>query len=165
MASQKIVEIEQITIHCSATMAGLDYDVEDVDRWHSTRFSKQNQSKMFCGYHFVILLDGTIQRGRYLTEVGAHSIPNKNKVGICYIGGLDKYGEPKDTRTQAQKNSMHNICMVLKEVLPKLKGIVGHRDNSEDLDNNGIIDPSEWAKSCPCFDAIPEFEYLFKNGI
>lgn len=165
MIVQNLEDIYQITVHCSATKESIYYDVEDIDRWHKARgFAKQPGSNKYCGYHFVVLLDGTIQAGRLLTEVGAHSIPNTNKIGICYIGGLDKDEQPKDTRTDAQKTSMHSLCKTLKVILPCLREIKGHRDNSKDLNNDGIIDPFEWQKVCPCFEAIPEFSYLFENG-
>jgi len=31
--------------------------------------------------------------------------------------------------------------------------LCGHRDLSPDLDCNGEIEPEEWIKACPCFDA------------
>ena len=31
--------------------------------------------------------------------------------------------------------------------------VVGHRDLSPDLNHNGEIEPEEWIKECPCFDA------------
>jgi hypothetical protein len=47
------------------------------------------------------LLDGTIEQGRELEAVGAHTKGhNAHSIGICYIGGLDKNGKPKDTRTR-----------------------------------------------------------------
>ena len=30
--------------------------------------------------------------------------------------------------------------------------VLGHRDLSPDLDKDGIVEPYEWVKSCPCFD-------------
>ena len=93
--------ITEIIIHCSATIEGKDYTVEDIDRWHRQRgFAR-------VGYHYVIRLDGTIQQGRPLDIAGAHCIGhNAHSIGICYIGGLDQTGKPKDTRTQAQKDSL-----------------------------------------------------------
>lgn len=32
-------------------------------------------------------------------------------------------------------------------------GLYGHRDLSPDLNHNGEIEPEEWVKQCPCFDA------------
>ncbi|KAA3861402.1 N-acetylmuramoyl-L-alanine amidase, partial [Bacteroides ovatus] len=31
--------------------------------------------------------------------------------------------------------------------------ICGHRDLSPDLNGNGEIEPEEWIKACPCFNA------------
>lgn len=31
--------------------------------------------------------------------------------------------------------------------------LCGHRDLSPDLNHNGEIEPEEWVKQCPCFDA------------
>ena len=31
--------------------------------------------------------------------------------------------------------------------------LCGHRDLSPDLNGNGEIEPEEWIKECPCFDA------------
>ena len=38
--------------------------------------------------------------------------------------------------------------------------ICGHRDFSPDLNGDGIIEPWEWMKACPCFDAIDEYQSL-----
>ena len=32
--------------------------------------------------------------------------------------------------------------------------LYGHRDLSSDLNHNGEIEPEEWIKACPCFDAV-----------
>jgi N-acetylmuramoyl-L-alanine amidase len=42
--------------------------------------------------------------------------------------------------------------MDLRKLYPKAR-IRGHRDFSKDLNGNGIIEPREWIKACPCFDA------------
>jgi N-acetylmuramoyl-L-alanine amidase len=40
--------------------------------------------------------------------------------------------------------------------------VVGHRDLSPDLDKDGLVEPHEWMKQCPCFDAVPEYAHLLK---
>ena len=56
------------------------------------------------GYHFYITRDGEIHRGRALEKVGAHCRNhNTHSIGVCYEGGLDANGKPKDTRTLEQK--------------------------------------------------------------
>ena len=97
-------EITEIIIHCSATVEGKHFTVEDIDRWHKAR------GWQGIGYHYVIYLDGSIHRGRDLNKIGAHCTGhNKNSIGICYIGGVDKNNKPKDTRTEAQKESLEQL--------------------------------------------------------
>lgn len=154
--------IDSIVIHCSATKEGQNIKAADIEKSHLARGFRT------IGYHYVIDLDGKIEVGRPLYMEGAHcntagkspSAYNKHSVGICYIGGLDKYGNYKDTRTPQQKEAMHKL---VSELCGKysIKEIIGHRDASPDKNKNGIIERFEWIKACPCFDVIPEFsKYL-----
>lgn len=91
-------KINQIIVHCSATPEGKNFNANDIDRWHKER-------GFDCiGYHYVIDLDGTIEKGRPIEKVGAHvKGHNSNSIGVCYIGGLASDGKtPKDTRTVEQ---------------------------------------------------------------
>ena len=36
--------------------------------------------------------------------------------------------------------------------------ICGHRDLSPDLNGNGEIEPEEWIKACPCFNAETDWD-------
>ena len=58
--------INTIIIHCSATRRGLDFTANDIDQWHRQRGMDG------IGYHYVIRIDGTIERGRDIEKVGAH---------------------------------------------------------------------------------------------
>ena len=139
-------DINLTVIHCTATKEGIDYDVIDVRKWHLDRGFKD------IGYHFLIHLDGRIERGRPWDQPGAHAKGyNSNSIGIVYVGGLDYTGSPKDTRTVAQVHSLRAIVSVLKAMYPMID-VKGHRDLSVDLNGDGIISPSEWMKSCPCFN-------------
>lgn len=65
--------ITDLIVHCTATKPGAKVNVDVIDGWHKERgFKKQPQSGRICGYHFVVLPDGTIETGRYLSEIGAH---------------------------------------------------------------------------------------------
>lgn len=44
------------------------------------------------------------------------------------------------------------LVMLLLKEYPGSR-VVGHRDLSPDLNHNGEIEPEEWIKECPCFDA------------
>lgn len=147
--------ITEIVIHCSATPEGKDYTVDDIRQWHKDRgFSD-------IGYHYVVYRNGSIELGRDVDTAGAHvQGHNAHTIGICYIGGMDRYNKKaKDTRTLAQKASLLSLLIDLRKLYPKAK-ICGHRDFSEDLNNNGILEPWEWMKECPCFDAIKEYSKL-----
>lgn len=130
-------DIKEIIVHCSATPEGRNYSVEEIDRWHKNRGWSE------IGYHYVIYLDGSIHKGRDIERVGAHCTNhNKNSIGVCYIGGCDKDMNPKDTRTQEQKDALIEILTRLKKRYPGAK-IYGHRDFAN--------------KACPCFDATTEY--------
>lgn len=147
--------IDSLVIHCSATRAGQDVRAADIDKWHKER------GFAMIGYNYVIDLDGTVEIGRPLTMVGAHCKGwNDRSIGICYVGGLDKNGNPKDTRTPAQKEAMNRLVYNLLEAYPTITQILGHRDTSPDLNGDGQITPNEWIKACPCFDVRSEYPTL-----
>lgn len=132
--------ITEIIIHCSATTEGKHFTAGDIDRWHRQRGFTS------IGYHYVILLNGEIQQGRDLQQIGAHCKGhNRQSIGICYIGGLDNKGIAKDTRTPKQKDSLHRLLQSLKRQFPDAH-IVGHNNFAN--------------KDCPCFDAEKEYSMI-----
>ena len=142
--------IDSIIVHCSATKAGQDFTATDIDRWHRERGFNG------IGYHYVVRLDGKLEKGRDVSLAGAHCKGwNERSVGICYIGGLDANGRPADTRTNAQKRVLYQIIMDLQWEYNILQ-VLGHRDTSPDLNGDGVIEPYEYVKVCPCFD-VKEF--------
>ena len=151
--------IDAIVIHCSATREGVDVRAADIRKWHL----EKNFSDI--GYNYVIDLDGRIEAGRPLTMNGAHCNTkglsgksyNLHSIGICYVGGLDRNGNPKDTRTREQKIALHNLVYLLMDEYPNIKEVIGHRDASPDKNGDGKITKNEWIKQCPCFDARAEF--------
>lgn len=154
----KRTDIDAIVIHCSATRVGQDVHAADIDKWHKER------GFACIGYNYVIDLDGTIEVGRPLTRDGAHCNTagtsgvayNKHSIGICYVGGLDRFGNPADTRTAAQKLALAELVYRLISDFPIVE-VIGHRDASPDRNHDGKITPNEWVKQCPCFDVKSEF--------
>ena len=143
-------KIDSVIIHCSATKAGMDFSVADINRWHRARGMDG------IGYHYVVRLDGTVEKGREVEVAGAHCLGwNGRSIGICYIGGLDTNGNPADTRTDEQKKSMKGLVEELK-LRYRIVTVMGHRDTSPDLNGDGVIEPYEYVKACPCFD-VREF--------
>lgn len=127
-------KINKIILHCSATKENQYFDVDDIRQWHLQRGFND------VGYHYIILLDGTVQKGRDESVIGAHCKgQNSNSIGICYIGGVDENNKAKDTRTDAQKES---LVKLVKELMDKYK-----------LDSNDIYGHYQFAnKACPSFD-------------
>lgn len=131
-------EINKIIIHCSATPEGREHTVADITSWHKAR------GFATIGYHYVIYLDGTIHEGRPEEQMGAHTTgQNQNSIGICYIGGTDAKGNPKDTRNDKQKVALIALVKELKERYPKAS-VHGHCEFA--------------AKACPSFDVKKEFK-------
>lgn len=63
----------------------------------------------------------------------------------------------KHSQSDLKKNH-ETFCGLYVLVLLLLKDypgsrLCGHRDLSPDLNHNGEIEPEEWVKQCPCFDA------------
>lgn len=132
----KMRKINEIIVHCSATAEGRDYTVADIDSWHKARGWR------CIGYHYVIYRDGSVHTGRSIWQVGAHCTGhNANSIGVCYIGGLDLNGKPKDTRTPQQRESMRRLVSDLKKRYPGAT-LHGHCEFSD--------------KACPCFDVKTE---------
>ncbi len=124
-------KITEIILHCTATNAGREVTVKELDQWHRARGFDG------CGYHFVVHLDGCVQCARPIEKKGAHCKGhNAQSIGICYVGGL-RYGKPADTRTAMQRQSLIALCRALKYCVPDLK-IYGHYEFAN--------------KACPCFD-------------
>ena len=139
--------INLIVIHCSATRCDRSYTEHDLTTDHLRRgFSG-------AGYHFYIRKNGDIKTLRPLERPGAHARGyNAHSIGICYEGGLNHYGIPEDTRTEWQRHSLRVLVRTLLLDYPDAR-VAGHRDLSPDLNGNGEIEPEEWIKVCPCFDA------------
>ena len=130
----KLGPVKYLTIHCAATPEGRHVTAEQITEWDKAKFGQTS-------YHWVVELDGVMRRTLRDDQKGAHvGGHNTGNIGICYVGGVDKKLNPKDTRTEAQKKSLLTLIRTYKERYP---GIIirGHR---------------EWPgvrKACPSFDA------------
>lgn len=146
--------VHTLVFHCTATPEGREFTRAAIEAMHRARgFSS-------IGYHKLIHLDGSVSEGRPESQIGAHVAGhNTGTLGYSYVGGVDASGAAKDTRTDAQKQTMKRLT---REAIERygLKKVVGHRDLSPDKDHDGVVEPNEWVKMCPCFSAIPEYAEL-----
>ena len=134
--------IKEIIVHCTATPEGRVETVQSIRNMHKAKGWSD------IGYHYLIGLNGERWEGRNVNLIGAHCEGhNSNSIGVCYVGGVDKKMQAKDTRTEKQKDALVALLRDLRKLYPKAK-IYGHRD----FDKKG--------KACPSFDATKEYKNI-----
>ena len=139
-------DIDLLVVHCSATPVTMDIGVEEIRKWHTS--SPRNWSDI--GYHYVIRLDGKLERGRPLYKSGAHARGyNKNSIGVCVVGGVDKDMKPKNTMNEAQEKTLVDLIVELDWTFLDMK-IKGHNELS--------------SKACPSFDVQEWLKELGYKG-
>ena len=141
-------KITRVFVHCTGTRPSAS--VEGIRRgwqalgWHAP------------GYHFLVDRWGVVHTLLDMEQV-ANGVRghNSHSVHVAYIGGIGDDGRPADTRTQAQRVSLRSTVRILLKDNPGSVAL-GHRDISPDRNRNGIVDPWERIKECPCFDVKTE---------
>ena len=142
----------KVCIHCSATPDKSRLTFEQCRKMH-----KEQNGWSDIGYNLYIERDGSIHQGRQFGKRLAHAQGhNSGFIAICYEGGLDNDLNPKDTRTEAQKQSLI-ACKLFIEKMYNVTEWMGHRDLSPDKNHDGVITPDEWMKACPSFNVKSEF--------
>ena len=138
--------IDLIVIHCSSTRENYALTEQALEASH--RLIGFDGT----GYHFYVRRDGRVLATRPVSKVGAHVRGyNAHSIGICYEGGLDADGNPKDTRTPEQRSALRLLVHRLLKLFKDAR-VCGHRDLSPDRDGDGTVEPGEWVKQCPCFE-------------
>lgn len=126
--------VKFLVVHCSASKPSMKVDAKVIDRWHRQR------GFLGLGYHFVINRNGLVEKGRPITQPGAHAKGfNEKSIGVCLVGGLDEEGKSEDNFTDDQHAALAELLGELLIQFPKAQ-ILGHRDLP------GV------KKDCPCFD-------------
>jgi N-acetylmuramoyl-L-alanine amidase len=123
-------EINRIIIHCSYTYANMDIGAAEIDAWHR----KPPHNFRQIGYHYVILRDGSVEKGREEEEQGAHVRGhNEDSIGVCLIGG-----KPQFNFTWAQLLALRSL---VSDLQGRYSSATLHGHNEYDL-----------GKTCPTFD-------------
>ena len=123
--------VETVWHHCTGTRINAKVSAI-VNYWENVRGWKNP------GCHLIVDYGGnwTWLQPFNLPSNGVRGY-NLKGLHICYIGGLDKNGNPTDTRSEKQKIFMETVPKFFKELHPHLTER-GHREVSN--------------KSCPCYD-------------
>ena len=142
--------IKRIFVHCTA--GSQRQTVDDL------RAEFKRKGWKYPGYHYVVMPNGTISQmlGEQFVSNGVKGY-NSTSVNVAYVGGIDSNGKAVDNRTDAQKASLVKLFKELRGRYPNAQ-ILGHRDISPDTNGNGIVDPWERIKECPCFNAKDEYK-------
>lgn len=161
----------RINIHCTAGFG----NVESIER-----FWKEDLKWKHKGYAVIIDLDGKIYYLHDNSAINGYKTTytddcwkfttngisgyNKNSIHIAYIGGVENVGGKwvaKDTRTEEQKQALHEVIQEAISFLQKQNidvsqnfGVYGHREYSSDKDGDGVISKWERIKECPSFSVM-----------
>lgn len=145
-------KIKRIFVHCTA--ARQTQTLNDL----LAEFKRKGWKNP--GYHYVVFPNGVIQQlaSEDVVANGVYGY-NQESIHVAYVGGIDNQGKAIDNRTPEQKKKLLSVLKLLKKRYPAAE-ILGHRDISPDKNHNGIVDPWERIKECPCFDAMVEYRTL-----
>ena len=125
--------IDYIVLHCTGTQP--EAKITSIQRyWREVKGWKSP------GYHIIIEGNGDytmlLPFDKISNGVAGH---NAHSIHVCYIGGIDRKGKAKDTRTPDQIKAMTTIVKDLQSKYPNAK-VLGHRDFPK------------VSKACPSFD-------------
>lgn len=114
--------IKDIIIHISDSDRDSHDDIHVIDKWHQQRGFKKSPDGWYCGYHFFIKKNGTIQHGRDLKWYGQHcKNHNWNSIGICLHGLSGEW-------SQDQIHSLIVLIIKLKDDNYHIENVVQHSD-------------------------------------
>lgn len=160
-------QIDYIILHCTA--GPQSQTPEQIQSYWKNKLGWKTP-----GYHYMIKPNGVAVSLQPIEKpsngVKGH---NHNSINISYIGGVvtdsndpvNAKGTPIDNRTQEQKITMEVLVQEFHTIFPDAV-ILGHRDFSPDKNRNGIVEPSEWIKSCPSFSVKDWLEEIsFKTEV
>lgn len=141
--------IKYIVFHCTGSSS--TQTTQSIKQYWANKLGWKSY-----GYHILVNADGTMEQiTPFEKPTNGVAGFNANSIHICYKGGLGG----KDTRTDEQKASLIQLATSLKKQFPNAV-LRGHRDFSKDLDGDGVIEPHEWVKLCPCFSVTKEYGHI-----
>lgn len=136
------VPVRRAILHCAATPTGwangkTAAQVRDVIReWHLARGWND------IGYHYVVLPNGHVAKGRPLQQQGAHCKGhNRDTLGIVMIEAraIDRVGKFGDHFEPAQMQAVQELLHH-----HGIDRVSGHNDHAATLCPGFVVDPVEW---------------------
>lgn len=131
---RQLSSLNKIIIHRIGETIGLD--AASISRWF-IHHPVEGGTGAEVPYHFVVLKTGSIEQALPISEIGYHARRyNGTSIAIVCVGDFRKYAP-----TEAQFNSVKNLCAALCQKLDLALPIFGHTE----LDGAS----SDKAKDCP----------------
>ncbi len=117
-----------VIIHHTATgghVEGKRVDAALIATWHERRgFSAEYRGGTYhIGYHYVILPDGNLERGRPDWMLGAHVRGYNDYLGICLVGNFDAAANPGGAQQPAEptREQLDTLVRLLKDLMVKYR--------------------------------------------
>jgi N-acetylmuramoyl-L-alanine amidase len=134
--------IKKIVVHCTASSSSnTSVDAKMIDGWHLDR------GWSGIGYHYVIKRDGTLEKGRWVDNAGAHARGhNRSTIGVVYAGGIKgvvkgKYIPDFDNMTEEQHKTLTQTLKTLRDMYDlEVCDVIGHNELPK------------VTKDCPCLN-------------
>lgn len=138
--------MKQIIVHSSLTKLSKLINTQTLRVWH-----KEARGWYDVGYHFIILVNGSIEFGRPLNRQSAGTPGhNKDSISICLIGGNDKDGNIKCNYTDEQKKALRLLVEGLRATYGiSASEVYGHNDK---MLEDSLIEPEDYLNHCPLFN-------------
>ncbi len=118
-------EIREVIIHVSDSPDDRDIGFEEINQWHKERAEWGPWNGwVYCGYHFIVRRDGTVEHARPDDVPGVHCAGhNAHSIGICWVG-----------KTQMSPEQRRSLLLLVKSVLEThklgIEKVFGHKDFS-----------------------------------
>ena len=99
---------------------GQDVDVPLIDAAHERRGwgVRDARNTYHIGYHFVVLPDGTLRRGRPEWMPGAHCRGHNDHIGICLVGNFSSADNPgeRDQPARPTREQLDTLDRLLRRI-------------------------------------------------
>jgi len=128
-------KLTHLVVHCTATQPTATVTAIQ-NYWKNVRGWKSP------GYHIILPQEGFTVLSDFNSITNGALGYNERGVHISYIGGIDKSGKAKDTRTDMQSKLIEIFIEEMVERFPHIK-VIGHQEVA--------------AKSCPSFKVKDEY--------
>lgn len=137
------MKVDYIVWHTAAHgKNGVVYDTtaEQINSWHKDRGWDS------IGYHFVIRLNGTVEKGRPTDKEGAHVKGlNHRSIGICFSG----HGDIAPLTSAQWSAGLQLTAKLIRDFDLKPSALIGHREVNNLIDCGLLSHQYRVSKSCP----------------